>query len=101
MRKMRTVCINFGRDSVAARLEHEGKNYSYQHIFVYEHATFHITKKIVSNTNASSKIFVGVGQKYRFVKVIRQFKIMGGECCIAGVAVATPTLPVPHQHFVQ
>ena len=25
---------------------------------------------------------------------------MGGECRMAGVAVATPTLPVPHQHFV-
>ena len=24
---------------------------------------------------------------------------MGGECRMAGVAVATPTLPVPHQHF--
>ena len=24
---------------------------------------------------------------------------MGGECRVAGVAVATPTLPVPHQHF--
>ena len=25
---------------------------------------------------------------------------MGGECRMAGVAVATPTLPVPHQHVV-
>ena len=25
---------------------------------------------------------------------------MGGECRMAGVADATPTLPVPHQHFV-
>ena len=24
---------------------------------------------------------------------------MGGECRMAGVAVATPTLPVPQQHF--
>ena len=24
---------------------------------------------------------------------------MGGECRMAGVALATPTLPVPHQHF--
>ena len=24
---------------------------------------------------------------------------MGGECRMADVAVATPTLPVPHQHF--
>ena len=24
---------------------------------------------------------------------------MGGECRMAGVAVATPTLIVPHQHF--
>ena len=25
--------------------------------------------------------------------------VMGGECRMAGVAVATPTLPVPRQHF--
>ena len=26
--------------------------------------------------------------------------VMGEECRMAGVAVATLTLPVPHQHFV-
>ena len=31
--------------------------------------------------------------------IVNTIPAMGGECRMAGVAVATPTLPLPHQHI--
>ena len=64
------------------------------HTSHYHHHTIIKTKPYHANSSANHvRLFWTSANTEKMVGA------MGGECRMAGVAVATPTLPVPHQHF--